>query len=373
MGNINNMKIKKTILFPLLILSAIQLTTAQKISLTYKVKSADSLYVFNDNAFSDKNIQTKSDKIFSKTIQNKNIISIEDNINRRFDKTDFNNIRYYSKLLNEGYFNLYQIEVNNKPIYFIYSKNDTLILEKNDSVVNQTLKKDRKYNGKLVLLCKDYPELWEEAGKVNFKKKDFQNLISVLNEKYSDNNIRRQENNRIDYLSLSLKGMLQKSKTDIMLDVLMSHYFLNISPNFSFRYGFRANFLQQTEFFPEFFSGFYYAGSDGIRHEIYVYKDHYETMSAKIFELPISVNFEITNSKITPYFYLGLSPTLGFRKITRTDSNEINDISILNLNAFSAAGVKLKLTNNFNILSEYKFDLNKGLNLELGIEYFLKL
>lgn len=364
---------KKIILFPLLILSAIQLTTAQKINLTYKVKNTDSLYVFEDNAFSDKNIQTKSDRIFSKNIPNKNIISIEDNINRRFDKTNFNNITYYSKLLNEGYFNLYKLEVNNKPTYLIYSKSDTLFLEKNDSVVNQTIKKDRKYNGKLVVLCKNYPDLWEKAGKVNFRKEDLQNLISVLNDKHSGNSIRKQEKSRFDYLGLSLKGRLQENKTDIMLDILMSHYFLNISPNFSFRYGLRANYLKQTEFFPELFSGWYYAGSDGIYHKIYAYRDHYETMSAKIFELPISVNFEITNSKITPYFYVGLSPTLGFRKITRTDSNEINDISILNLNAFLAAGVKLKLTNNFNILSEYKFDINKGLNLVCGVEYYFKL
>lgn len=367
------MKMKKTILFPLLILSAIQLTTAQKISLTYKVKSADSLYVFKDNAFSDKTIQTKSDKIFSKNIPNKNIISIEDNINRRFDKTDFNNITYYSKLLNEGYFNLYELEVNDKPIYFIYSKSDTLILEKNDSVVNQTIKKDRKYNGKLVLLCKDYPELWEEAGKVNFKKKDFQNLISVLNEKFSDNSIRRQENNRIDYLSLSLKGMIQKNKIDIMLDAIMSHYFLNISPNLSFKYGLMANYIQQTEFFPELSSGWYLTGQDGVRHEIFIYRDHYETMTGKALEIPLLLNYEITNSKITPYFYGGLAPTLFFRKITRTDSDAIDNISKFTLNAFAAAGIKLKLTNSFNILTEYRFEILKGSNFEFGIEYYFKL
>ena len=367
------MKMKKTILFYLLILSAIQFTTAQKISLTYKVKTADSLYVFKDNAFSDKNIQIKSDKIFPKNILNKNIISIEDNINRRFEKTDFNNITYYSKLLNEGYFNLYRLEVNDKPIYFIYSKRDTLILEKNDSVVNQTIKKDRKYNGKLVLLCKDYPELWEEAGKVNFKKKDFQNLISVLNEKYIDNNIRRQENDRIDYLSLSLKGMVQKNKTDIMLDVIMTHYFLNISPNLSFKYGLTTNYHKRTEFFPELSSGWYYGGQDGVLHEIFIYRDHYETMIGKAFEIPLSINYEKTNSKITPYVSAGLAPTLFFRKITRTDSDAIDNISRFTLNAFAAAGIKLKLTNSFNILTEYRFEILKGSNLEFGIEYYFKL
>lgn len=364
------MKIKKIILFLLLMLSSIQLTRAQKINLIYTIKTTDSLYVFEGNAFSDKNIQTKAHKIFSKNIPDKkDIISIEDNLNRKFEKTDFNHVTYYSKLLNEGHFNLYELELNYKPVYFIYSKNDTLILENNDSVLDRTIMTDRKYIKKLMILSKDYPDLWGKAGKVNFKKEDLQNFISVLNDKYPGNKMIKHENNRIDYFNLSLKGWIQKNKTDIMLDVLRSHYFLNISPNFSLRYGVRANYFQRTEFFPELFSGLYYSGSDGIRHKVYTYRDHYETMSAKALEIPLSVNFETTNSTITPYFYGGLSPTLYFRKITRTDSDNIDNITVLNLNAFAAAGIKIKLTNSFNILSEYKFDINKGLNLEFGIEY----
>ena len=364
---------KKTILFPVLILSAIQFTTAQKINLTYKVKSNDSLYVCKDNAFSEKDIQSKSDKIFLKNIPNKNIISIEDNIDRKFDKINFKNNTYYSKLLNEGYYNLYVLDVNNKPVYIIYSKTDTLILEKNDSVVNQSIINDRKYNGKLVLLCKDYPDLWEKAGKIRFRKEELQNLISDLNGKHSGNNIRKQEKNRFDYLGLSLKGIVLKNYTDISLDVLNTHYFLDISPNLSFRYGLRANYINQTQFFPALFSGWYYTGPDGIEHKVYVYKDHYETLTAKVLEIPFLANFEITNSIITPYLYGGLSPTVIFRKITRTDSDIIDDIGIINLNAFAAGGVKLKLTNGFNVLSEFKLDLNRGFNIALGIEYYFKL
>ena len=182
-----------------------------------------------------------------------------------------------------------------------------------------------------------------------------------------------EEKNRFDFLGLSLKGIVQKNKTDIMIDMLMSHYFLNLTPNFSFRYGLRANYLQQTEFFPELSSGWYFTGQDGVRREIFIYRDHYETLSAKAFEIPLLLNFETTNSKITPYFYCGLAPTLYFRQITRTDSEAIDNISIFTLNSFAAAGIKLKLTNSFNILTEYKFDLLKGLNLEFGIEYYFKL
>jgi len=365
---------KKSILINLLFFSAIQLITAQKISLTYKVKCNDSIYVITDNAFSDKIIQTKSDDLFSKKIQNKKIISIEDNINRRFDKTNFNNINYYSKLLNEGYYNLYELELNSKPIYFIYSKHDTVVLESKDTLVKQTIVKDRKYNGKLVLLCKDYPELWVVAGNVDFKRKDIQNLISVLNEKHNGNIIRKQENNRIDFLSFSLKGMIQKNKTDIMLDVIISQYFLNISPNLSLKYGLMANYNQQTDFFPTL-SELREVMVQGIwtRRIYYYYRDHYETMTRNAFEIPVFLNYEITNSKITPYFYLGLAPTFYIRKITRTDTDAIDNISKFTLNGFAGTGIKLKLTKSFNILAEYRYELLKGSNIELGIQYYIKL
>jgi hypothetical protein len=338
------------------------------------VKTTDSLYVLKDKAFSDKIIQTKSDKLFSKNILNKNIISIEDNTNRRFDKINFNHTNYYSKLLNEGYFNLYKLEVNNKPIYLIYSKNDTVVLETKDKLVNQTILKDRKYNGKLVLLCKDYPELWKVAGKVDFRKKDFQNLISVLNEKHSDKNIRRQENNRIDFLSLSLKGMVQKNKTYIMLDVIMSQYFLNISHNLSFKYGLMANYIEQTEFFPALYElRPVIIQDEWTLRRFYVYSDHYETMTRNAFEIPVFLNYEITNSKLTPFLYCGFAPTLYFRKITRTDTDAIENMSKFTLNAFAGGGIKLKLTNSFNILTEYRFEILKGSNLEFGIEYYFKL
>lgn len=373
MRNLFNMKMRKTILFPLLVLSAIQLATAQKISLTYKVKSTDSLYIIKDKAFSDKTIQIKSDKIFSEKISNKDIVSIEDNTNRRFDKINFNNRSYYSKLINEGYLKFYDLKINDKTIYLIYSKNDTIHLEKKDTLVNQTIIKDRKYNGKLVLLSKDYPELWELAGKVDFRKKDLQNFISVLNQKHGGNNKIRQENNRIDYLSLSLKGMVQRNKTDIMIDLIMSHYYIDNSPNMSFKYGLMANYIQQTVFVPESSAGWYSTGQDGVQHEIFNYRDHYETMTGKAIEIPLLLNYEITNSKITPYIYGGFSPTLYFRKITKTDSNVIDNSSNFTLNAIAAGGIKLKLTNSFNILAEYRFELIKGSNLEFGIEYYFKL
>ena len=153
----------------------------------------------------------------------------------------------------------------------------------------------------------------------------------------------------------------------------MSHYFIDISPNLSFKYGLMANYIQQTEFFPELSSGWDIRDKDGELQKIFLYRDHYVTMTGKVLEIPLLLNLEITNSKITPYFYGGLSPTLYFRKITRTDSDAIDNISNFIINEIAAGGVKLKLTNSLNILTEYRFETLKGSNIVFGIEYFLKL
>ena len=345
-NSIINIKMKKSILILLLIFSTIQFTTAQKINqITYKLKSVDSLYVVTDKLFSDEIIRTKSNIIFSKNNPN-NIISIEDNINRRFDRINFNHTNYYSKLLNEGYFNLYELKVNDKPIYIISSKSDTLVLEKNDTVIDETTFSDRRYNNKLLFICQHYPELLKVAEKVNFKNKDLQSLISALNEKHGGVNMKRPVISKVDYLSLSLSGMIQQNKTDLMLGILMSQYFLNISTNLSFKYGLVANYYHEISYF---------------------------TDTSWLIRFPLMFNYEITNSTITPYFNLGLAPILYSQRLTRTYSNVIDQTSGIAITVFAAGGIKLKLTNSFNILTEYGYDELKGLHLKVGMEYFLKL
>lgn len=356
-----------------MILCCIQSIVSQKINLSYKVQTTDSLLMFQYKALSDKSIQTKANSIFQKFTSNKNLIYIEDNINRRFEKTNFKHKTYYSKLLTDGYFKLYELKVNNDPIYLAYSKNDSVVLEKKDYIVNDTLKIDRKYINKLIILAKDHPKLWEKARKVEFRKNDLQDFISVLDNEYPSTNRTIHDKNEFNFLSLALKGFYAKNKTDIMLDVFMTHYFINISPNFSLRYGLKFNNFRQTEFFPESFTGLVLIDQNLHVDSIFYYRDHFETMTANIFEAPLAVNFEITNSIFTPYFNAGLSPTLYFRKITRTDSDKIERISRVNLNVFTAFGFKLKLSDNFNIISESKYDLLKGLSLSTGVEYYFKL
>jgi len=363
---------EKSILIPLLFLCIIPFASAQKISsLDYKLKSVDSSYVITAKAFSDETIQKKTDKIFSTIIPDKSIISIEDNINRRFDKINFKNIDYYSKLLNEGYFNLYELKVNDKPTYIVYSKNDTVVLEKNDTVIDNIVIGDREYNKRLVFLCKDYPELLKVARRANFKKEALQNLISVLNEKHGGKNIKKPVISKIDYLSFSLSGIVTKNKTNLNLGVLKSQYLLNLSTNLSLKYGLLASYYHRISYFPDLTPGwaFSYETEEELQNFYNAHKNDHDTMTDIYLGVPLMLNYEITNSTITPYFNLGFEPLLYSHKLTRSYSNQIDKSNGIAVLPIVAVGVKVKLTNSFNILSEFR--LLTGLNV--GMEYFLKL
>lgn len=361
---------KKLILLIILFINCIQFSFAQKIYLTYKIKTSDSLLVFKEKAYPDRSIETIAQNIFQKYVSNIDILSIEDDFNRKFIKFEINHEPSYLKQLNTGFYTLFEYSLDGDPRYYICSKTDTILLEKKDPYSTQSDLHLERYK-KLAALSKDYPELWPKAKVVKFDKKDIQGFISELNSKYSDQNEKLPNKSRLDYLNISLKAFIVEDKTDLMLDVIKSHYFIGLSTNISLKYGVKANYYKLTKFFPEYWTGWFLI-HNGIRDSIFNYRDHYETLTAEIFELPFSINYEITNSMVTPYFNAGLAPTLYFRKISRTDSEVIEKMTKVTINAFVAAGAKLKLADNFNITTEYRFDLITNLNFLIGLEYFFQ-
>jgi len=362
---------KKLILFALISINCVQLSVAQKIYLAYKIRTKDSLLVFKDKAIADKNIEANAQGVFQKHVQDRDILSIEDDLNRKFVNLEINHKTFYLKLLNTGFYNLYEQNLGNDSRYYACSKTDTLILEKKDSLDKNDDKKDLNFYKKLATLSKNHPELWRKAELVKFNTKEIQGFLSELNAKYPGTSDEIHHKSRFDYLSISMKGYVQENKTDIMFDVLKSNYFIGRSPNISLKYGFQANYYKLSEFFPESWAGYYVIGG-GKKDSIFNYRDHYETLKGEIFELPFSVNFEITNSLFTPYLNVGLAPVFYNRKISRTDSNEIRNDNQFTFNAFAATGLKLKLTDNFNIMSEGRWDLIKRFNFLIGLEYFFK-
>ncbi len=361
---------KTTILFTILFLNCIQFSIAQKLTLTYKIKTNDTVLIFQDKVFSDKTIEANAQNIFRKNVPNPDILSIEDDFNREFIKLESNHEIYYVKLLNKGFYSLYESNLNSDSRYYACSKTDTIVLEKNDLLASNEVSANLDLYKNLASISKNFPELWLRAKTVKFEKKEIQKFISELNSKYSEASYEIHNKGRFDYVSFSLKGMVLGNRTDIIFDVTKSHYFIGDSPNISLKYGIRTNFYKRTEFIPAFWTG-YFLIHNGITDSLFVYRDHYETLTAKIIEFPFAVNFEITNSGFTPYFYTGLAPTVYFREISATNSEHISKTTKASINAFAAGGLKLKLTDSFNIMSECRYDLTKGLNFLIGVEYFL--
>lgn len=361
---------KKLILLTSIIICCMQFSVAQKIYLEYKIKTNDSILVFRYKSFSDKKIETNAQNIFHQQVPGSIILSVEDNINRKFIKLKNNHDTNYLKQLNGGFYNLYESNTADALSFYICSKTDTIVLVKNDTAGTHTKGYLSQYQ-KLAYLAKDYPEYWPKAKAVKFNKSDLQAYISELNSKYPDTVFEAKDNVWLNYSSISLKGFASQNHTTIMFDFIKSYYHLCNSPDITLKYGFQANYYRETEFFPASPTG-YYIIQNGVSYPQYFYNDHYETLKATVFELPVLVNFEITNSLFTPFWYVGLAPTIYFRKITRTDSNETDKLTKLALNVFTAAGCKLKITEHFNVTTEYRYEYLRRLSFLMGLEYFFK-
>lgn len=332
---------KKTAFILLLMFCASQFTPAQKIYLDYKLRTADNTYQLKANALSDEMIQKKSDTLFAIVKADKEVISIEDNTNRKFERIILRDTIYYPKVLNEGYFKLYELKLKDKPTYIVYSEKDTIVIEKKDSLVDNIIMKDRSYSNKLVYLSRDYPELWKDAGQVNFQKSDFQKFISVLNTKKGGSSTVCKEKNTVRFLTLTMNDAISfYGLNQITVGALMTKYNLALSSDLSFRYGARANF---SNFFGTL-----------------------ETL-----EVPFQVNYEKTNNKITPLINLGVVPTVF-----------INDpIPYWMVLIDATAGGKVKLTDNFNIWGGFNYSMYRSmlfgggnsLTFNVGVEYSFKL
>jgi hypothetical protein len=355
---------RKIIILAIIIIKCTQLSVAQKIYLTYKIRTADSLFEFKAKAFSNTDIQTKTSTLFQKYISNNEIISIEDNAKRRFILFDYHYEKIYPNQLNTGFYTLYEYGKSKYLRYYIVSKGDTLLLEKPDLTNNnkQISGRNSSNYGKLVMIAKDYPEVWNKAKKVKFNSKDILSYITELNSNFTNPDSIYNSNCKLDFLGFSLKGFVTGNKTNIIFDVYNSKYFIGDSPNVSLRYGLRFNYIKTTEFL-------YSSWAD---------PGHYETLTGDCFELPLSFNFEKTNSLFTPFISYGLAPVFYFRQISKTDSfsrtafYEISKTAKFTFNFFASLGVKLKLSDSFNLMTAGNVETLSGANFLVGFEYYFK-
>lgn len=358
---------KRIAILLILFTLTLQLAVTQKIKLNYKITTSDSTFHQLRNAYSSNNIQKNAETLFKEN----NIISISDDVNRRFEKISLDNETYLFKILNKGHLNFFQIKNHKKKqSYYIISDGNSSSFTLKDSISNN--KKNAKNLRILLYLDKNNPDFLEITKKIPYSEGNIQDYISHLNQKYPEKNEIFKTQNKFKYLNFVLKGFALGKNKDFSMDILMTHYFVDLSSNISLRYGVKTNYYEKTEFYPKLWSGLF-TGTPPNTDSVFVHFDHYEKTSASVFEIPFAVNYELTNSSFTPFLCGGFSPSLALHLVDRTDSEIINKDIRFSVNLFAAAGLKYKITNNLNILSEYRFDTTKGLNFLFGIEYYRKL
>ena len=374
----------KSLIFILTLYYSTVLLYPQKVVTEYKVKNSinDSL-VIKSKTLSDEKIQNGFEDVLNdkKSVNFfKNANLIEDDLNRKFQKITIRDTSVFLRVLAEGHYNLYVRYYNKTYGYIIISPSDTIFLTKNDKIENNYYKNDIKYKGYLTYLAKDYPELMKKAQEATFNQRSIQSFIYDLNNKYkSEENTEYIVKANTTFLQLGINGYSSNNKKYYIVDILADNYKLDLSTNISVRFGIIGNYFEKTTYYPEIWSVITYSLSGPF--ETITNTDisliqiaHKETNYIKYIGIPFIAHYEFTNSFVTPCFYIGFLPMLYNQVITRTDSdNKYNSGWDLKINVIGGLGVKAKITKNFNILTDCRFDNELGVNLNFGIEYNIKL
>jgi hypothetical protein len=356
---------------------------AQKIHLYYKLmnKDNDSL-LFMDKPLSDKLIQNHFEHDYLKRI---NVyfkpVSLSDNLNRKFEEIDINDTTLFLRILTEGHYRLYSKCVGIQNNYLLITPTDTVELKKEDKIADSYLKEDNKYIGQLRYLANDFPEIAKTADKVKFKTSSLQKFVHNLNCQYpnEDKKLFATEPT-VSYLQLGVKAFYSTNRKNYTFDLMSCHYKLELSNNLSFRYGLSANYHQQIADVPEswsittftIYSGW---GTYTDYDSTLLQTAHRETMTRKFIEIPLVINWEFTNWFVTPYGYLGVSPSIENKIISTSDkSNDYNSGWLIRLNPIGGAGVKAKLTNNITLFTEIKLDFKIEMRYSMfGVAYLIPM
>jgi hypothetical protein len=355
------MKFKNLTTILILLTLVYQTAHSQDNYLKYKIlnNNNDSIE-FKSKLLSDKKIQMKfeSDYIKKKS-KDFNAIIIKDNLNRKFEKIVYKDTSLFLRVLVEGHNNLYSTSLNNYTKYILISPNDTIEMVKNDISEYTYLKEDRKYINQLSSLAKDFPESAINVKDVHFNNSSFQSYIYNLNKNYPD-----KENTKIDFNPLNrgylhIGAMIDLMPTDknYVFSVMTSIYRLGFSKNISIRAGLSANYSEHK----------------------FTYTENYSSVKCilknKYIQLPFLINFEFTTWFLTPYFYMGIAPFVDYyedTEITKSSTQTDSDTWYF-FNLMEGIGMKAKLTNNLNVMTEYRSDFLCWESLVFGIEYVFDL
>jgi hypothetical protein len=341
------MTLKRKLLLFLILIIFCNLTYSQKVILEYKVIDKDNKTVsFKGGSLSDKKIENS----FESYLRKKNKLDIvpdiiTDNINRKFIKLTIKDTLGTYRVLNEGYYSLFEKEGKNNPLYVIISEKDTICIKKEDQIIennkyigNPRYKEDLLYRGQLKSLAKDFPEMLKKADNLRYKEKELQSYIYQLNGKLvQDNNTQYVTTHVRRFLHFSGMAWFGENNQYINLSVLSSYYRLTNSTGLSFRMGVAACSFQHK--------GESLYSSYGVS---------YETDDIKNIGIPFLLNYDFTDWYLTPYFYFGAEPIITRIKVDQ-EYYHVFDRRFFTLDRFCGLGLKLRFLKNFYLKSEVSY------------------
>lgn len=373
------MKFSKSLIVLIMILISFSSLYSQNSNILYTITTTDSIFHIEKKLYSDNTIQTKGNEIFKNSVNNKGIIKIEDNLNRTFVKNDIDNSVQFLKQITKG--NLKTFTIHNRNKMYVISKNDTVIinLDKSDGTNIDSL--NSNIFSKLSLLANERPQLWANAATIKYDEENIQNFICSINE-----NTKKMNEHKLHFINFSAfdYSLINYSNTIIYgFNILKLDYPTNTSSNFSIKYGLGFSYYN----FPKYVEGtssyaYMYYNDNGeliTTYQSYILKAQFYTI-----ELPLILNYDFLNTKLTPYTYIEIKPLYSFENyeenvnniFTHNYTNNIFTNNYTN-NEFVfyysfALGLKYKLMKNYSINLESKFFYN-SLYFGVSLNYYLPL
>lgn len=340
-------------LFILLFLS-IRSLNAQKLYSDFYAFSTDrDSILIKTQSLSDADVQRKFPEFLIKQpTKFQNAAFVKEGDNRYFDRFTLNHTPAYLRLLVKGHYNLYINKQKGKDAFLITSQSDTIqISQKEDRIDGSKIREDTRYAGMLIFLTKDFPDLHPAIRKSKFTALDIQSIIAGLNRKFTDTNtISYPVFFKRDFFHVNLLGFYIRNsiseRINLLMDMMVVKYYLDLSRNFSVRVGLNVSYFKETD--PSSF---------------------YRISEFKYVGIPILFNEEFTNNFITPYVYFGFMPILYNAVQTSTDRLVKNAVA---LSFRGGLGIKLKFSDSFNAVSEFKYESITSLNLVVGVQYNFK-
>jgi hypothetical protein len=346
------------------------------------VNSANDTLTLKYKPLSDKKIQNNIDVKFLKRINcNYTPTIIEDNSGRRFEQINYKDTTQLLRILNDGHYKLFKkLNSDNSECFILTTTKDTTEINKKDKNEDGYQYEDRKYIGQLKYLARDIPGFMGKAERLVFSSKKIQDYVHQINQNFPEESKKFEAYSSVSYLHIGAKTLYSENQKNLVIEMMTSHYKLDLSTNLSFRFGLTANYYQRISDLEAYYSinSVSYTGAWGVITEtdtILVYPAHQLTATWKLLETPAMLYWEATNWPVTPFYYVGISVACTNLELIRT--NNVGDYYSgwkFNPILVGGIGLKAKIADRINLISELKFDF--GINqshLMFGAEYVLPM